>query len=117
MTARSNVSARNQKSMSAPTKGPSGWSRCVMAIADTKQTERSDRRYIAAAMEAPFLDRDYEQELGRRWREHKDHAALNELIESHARLVVRIASRYRSSAIPLGDLVQEGNIGLMEAAI
>ena len=88
-----------------------------MAIADTKQTERSDRRYIAAAMEAPFLDRDYEQELGRRWREHKDQVALNELIESHARLVVRIASRYRSSAIPLGDLVQEGNIGLMEAAI
>ncbi|HLI11829.1 MAG TPA: RNA polymerase factor sigma-32 [Alphaproteobacteria bacterium] len=87
-----------------------------MAFADNKQTERSDRRYIAAAMDAPFLEREYEQELGRRWRDQRDQAALNELIESHARLVVRIASRYRSSSIPLGDLVQEGNIGLMEAA-
>jgi RNA polymerase sigma-32 factor len=88
-----------------------------MAIADNKSTERSDRRYIAAAMDAPFLEREYEQELGRRWRDDKDETALHELIESHARLVVRIASRYRSSSIPLGDLVQEGNIGLMEAAL
>lgn len=89
----------------------------MMAMANTKDTERSDRRYIAAAMDAPYLEREYEQELGRRWRDHKDEDALNELIESHARLVVRIASRYRSSSIPLGDLVQEGNIGLMEAAL
>jgi RNA polymerase sigma-32 factor len=88
-----------------------------MMTGDSKNTERSDRRYIAAAMEAPFLEREYEQELGRRWRDKRDEAALHELIESHARLVVRIASRYRASSIPLGDLVQEGNIGLMEAAI
>lgn len=88
-----------------------------MMISDNKNTERSDRRYIATAMEAPYLERAYEQELGRRWRERRDEAALHELIESHARLVVRIASRYRASAVPLGDLVQEGNIGLMEAAI
>jgi len=88
-----------------------------MMTSDSKNTERSDRRYIAAAMEAPFLEREYEQELGRRWRDKRDEAALHELIESHARLVVRIASRYRASSIPLGDLVQEGNIGLMEAAI
>lgn len=88
-----------------------------MAMANAKNTERSDRRYIAAAMEAPFLERAYEQELGRRWRDGHEEQALHELIESHARLVVRIASRYRSSSIPLGDLVQEGNIGLMEAAL
>ena len=88
-----------------------------MMIGNNKATERSDRRYIAAAMEAPYLEREYEQELGRRWRERRDETALHELIESHARLVVRIASRYRASAAALGDLVQEGNIGLMEAAI
>ena len=88
-----------------------------MSIANTKDTERSDRRYIAAAMDAPYLEREYEQNLGRRWRDSKDERALNELIESHTRLVVRIASRYRSSTIPRGDLVQEGNIGLMEAAL
>ena len=88
-----------------------------MATGNTKATERSDRRYIAATMDAPYLERGYEQELGRRWRDRKDEQAINELIESHTRLVVRIASRYRSSSIPLGDLVQEGNIGLMEAAL
>lgn len=88
-----------------------------MAMANARNTERSDRRYIAATMEAPFLERAYEQELGRRWRDGHEEQALHELIESHARLVVRIASRYRSSSIPLGDLVQEGNIGLMEAAL
>ena len=86
-------------------------------IGDNKATERSDRRYISATMEAPYLEREYEQELGRRWRERHDEAALHELIESHARLVVRIASRYRASSASLGDLVQEGNIGLMEAAL
>jgi len=88
-----------------------------MMISDNKDTERSDRRYIATAMEAPYLEREYEQELGRRWRERRDETALHELIESHARLVVRIASRYRASGVPLGDLVQEGNIGLLEAAV
>ncbi len=88
-----------------------------MIAADSKETQRSDRRYIAATMEAPYLEREYEQELGRRWREKHDETALHELIESHGRLVVRIASRYRASAVPLGDLVQEGNIGLMEAAL
>jgi len=86
-------------------------------IGDNKATERSDRRYISATMGAPYLEREYEQELGRRWRERHDEAALHELIESHARLVVRIASRYRASSASLGDLVQEGNIGLMEAAL
>ncbi len=88
-----------------------------MALIDAKETQRSDRRYIAAAMDAPYLERDYEQELGRRWRDKKEESALHELIESHARLVVRIASRYRASSASLGDLVQEGNIGLMEAAL
>ena len=88
-----------------------------MALIDTKETQRSDRRYIAAAMDAPYLEREYEQELGRRWRDRKEEKALHELIESHARLVVRIASRYRASSASLGDLVQEGNIGLMEAVL
>jgi len=86
-------------------------------IGNSKATEQSDRRYIAAAMDAPYLEREYEQKLGRRWREQHDEGALHELIESHARLVVRIASRYRASSAALGDLVQEGNIGLMEAAL
>ena len=79
-------------------------------------TTRSDRRYIATAMSAPLLERDHEAMLARRWRQHGDEAALHELTESYARLVVRVASRFRSFGLPIGDLVQEGNVGLMEAA-
>ena len=87
-----------------------------MSFVNSANTERSDRRYIAAAMEAPYLERAYEQDLARRWRDAKDEAALHELIASHARLVVRVAWDFRRSGLPLGDLVQEGNIGLAQAA-
>src|SRR5687767_5194635 len=87
-----------------------------MAIVNSSGTERSDRNYIAATMEATYLDRGREEDLARRWRDHKDEASLHELMESHARLVVRIAWDFRRSGMPLGDLVQEGNIGLAEAA-
>lgn len=78
--------------------------------------EYSDRRYIAAAMRAPMLERDYEVDLGRRWRDDEDHTALNELVESHVRLVVRIASGFRGYGLPVSDLIQEGNVGLLQAA-
>ena len=87
-----------------------------MSQISTAATERSNRRYISATMEAPLLERDHEADVARRWLEKRDTAALHELIESHARLVVRIAAGFRSSGLPLADLVQEGNIGLMEAA-
>lgn len=79
-------------------------------------TDRSDRRYIAAAMEAPLLERDHEAELARRWLEDHDQTALHEIITAHVRLVVRIASRFRGYGLPVSDLIQEGNIGLLEAA-
>jgi RNA polymerase sigma-32 factor len=67
-------------------------------------------------MDAPFLERDHEFELARRWREAGDAKALHELVFSYARFVVKIASRFRGYGLPFGDLVQEGNVGLMEAA-
>ena len=87
-----------------------------MSQISTAATERSNRRYISATMQAPLLERDHEADVARRWLADHDTAALHELIESHARLVVRIAAGFRSSGLPLADLVQEGNIGLMEAA-
>lgn len=77
---------------------------------------QSDRSYIAASMKAPLLERKYEQDLARRWLDDRDESALHEIIEAHARLVVKIAMGFRASGLPLGDLVQEGNVGLMEAA-
>ncbi len=87
-----------------------------MSYANSSAIERSDRRYIATSMAAPLLERGYEADLARRWLDERDEGALHELIEAHARLVVRIASGFRASGLPLGDLVQEGNVGVMEAA-
>jgi len=87
-----------------------------MALVKATQTERSDRRYIAAAMDVPLLERDHEVNLAKRWLEKRDEKALHELVGAHARLVVRIAAGFRASGLPLADLIQEGNIGLMEAA-
>lgn len=87
-----------------------------MAQSVSSGADLGDRRYIAAAMRAPMLEREYEAELGRRWRDEKDEQALDELVESHIRLVVRIASGFRGYKLPVSDLIQEGNIGLLEAA-
>ena len=78
--------------------------------------ERGNRRYANAVMQAPVLEKEHEFELARRWREDKDEAALHELIEAYARFVLRIAWKFKGYGLPVGDLVQEGNIGLMEAA-
>ncbi len=67
-------------------------------------------------MEAPLLERDYEFELARRWRELDDVEALHELVRAYTRLVISTAARFRNYGLPMGDLVQEGNVGLMQAA-
>ena len=77
-----------------------------MIRADTKETDRSNRRYIAASMEAPLLERQQEADLARAWLRDRDEAALHEIIESHARLVVRIAVGFRGRAV-----VDDGSVG------
>jgi RNA polymerase sigma-32 factor len=51
-----------------------------------------------------------------RWREERDQAALDRLASAHMRLVVAIAARFRNFGLPMGDLIQEGHVGLLEAA-
>ncbi len=87
-----------------------------MAHIDTPETQRANRRFIKAAMQAPMLDADRELELARRWREDRDEQALHELTTAYMRLVVSMASRFRNYGLPIGDLVQEGCVGLMQAA-
>jgi RNA polymerase sigma-32 factor len=88
----------------------------MMAVANGNFPDKNDRRYISAAMDAPMLEREYEAELARRWRDDEDADALHEIIEAHIRLVVRIASKFKGYGLPIGDLIQEGNRGLLEAA-
>lgn len=75
-----------------------------------------DRAYVAKVMKAPMLEREEERALARRWRDRGDEAALSRLVTSHVRLSVRFAMRFRGYGHSVGDLMQEGNAGLLEAA-
>lgn len=83
---------------------------------DNSDTQKADRDYIRSSMNAPTLSKEHEQDLARRWLEKADEAALHELTSAYARLVVSIANKFKFYGLPLGDLIQEGNIGLMTAA-
>jgi RNA polymerase sigma-32 factor len=87
-----------------------------MAMSDTASGELAYRRLVRDSMSRPLLSREHELDLARRWRENDDEAALHELVQSYMRLVVATSSRFRNYGLPLSDLVQEGVVGLMQAA-
>jgi RNA polymerase sigma-32 factor len=74
------------------------------------------RTMIRAAMKAPYLERDEEHALARRWKEHRDQHALHRITVAHMRLVISMAGKFRYFGLPMGDLIQEGHVGLLEAA-
>ncbi|WP_315924708.1 RNA polymerase factor sigma-32 [Mesorhizobium sp. SP-1A] len=78
--------------------------------------DTAGRTFIRAAMAAPYLERDEEHELARRWKEADDQEALHRIAVSHMRLVIAMATRFRHFGLPISDLVQEGHVGLLEAA-
>ncbi len=71
--------------------------------------------YIGAVHQIPVLSVEDEQALARRFREGDDLDAARDLVHSHLRFVVHVARGYNGYGLPLGDLIQEGNIGLMKA--
>jgi RNA polymerase sigma-32 factor len=71
--------------------------------------------YVDRVTRIPVLSRDDEQTLAQRLRDHGDVEAARALVLSHLRFVVHIARGYAGYGLPMGDLVQEGNIGLMKA--
>lgn len=72
-------------------------------------------RYLDEIRRFPMLQPQEEYMLARRWREHGDREAAHKLVTSHLRLVAKIAMGYRGYGLPLGEVVSEGNIGLMQA--
>jgi len=72
-------------------------------------------QYVHASMSIPMLSAEEEVALATRLREHADLDAARQLVMSHLRFVVRIARGYNGYGLALGDLIQEGNIGLMKA--
>ena len=74
------------------------------------------QQFVRTAMAAPFLERGNEHDLAVRWRDEGDEDALHALTEAHMRLVISIAVRFRHYGLPVADLIQEGHVGLLEAA-
>ena len=72
-------------------------------------------RYLREVRQFPLLLPEEEFMLAKRWREHDDAEAAHRLVTSHLRLVAKIAMGYRGYGLPLGELISEGNIGLMQA--
>ena len=73
------------------------------------------RRYLNAVDDFPVLDRAAELKLARRWRSKKDRKAGDDLVQANLRYVVQIALKYRGYGIKVADLIEEGNLGLLEA--
>ena len=71
--------------------------------------------YLEEIRRFPMLDRQEEYMLAKRWREHGDRDAAHKLVNSHLRLVARIATGYRGYGLPISEVISEGNVGLMQA--
>jgi RNA polymerase sigma-32 factor len=78
-------------------------------------TEGGLSHYLAEIRKFPMLEPQEEYMLGKRWREHGDSDAAHKLITSHLRLVAKIAMGYRGYGLPIGEVISEGNVGLMQA--
>ena len=72
-------------------------------------------RYLEEIRQFPMLEPQEEYMLAKSWREHGDREAAHKLVTSHLRLVARIAMGYRGYGLPIGEVVSEGNVGLMQA--
>lgn len=72
-------------------------------------------RYLDEIRKFPMLEPQQEYMLAKRYQEHGDRTAAHELVTSHLRLVAKIAMGYRGYGLPIGEVVSEGNVGLMQA--
>ncbi|MCO5133032.1 MAG: RNA polymerase sigma factor RpoH [Phyllobacteriaceae bacterium] len=72
-------------------------------------------RYMQEIRKFPMLEPDEEYMLAKRYQEHNDPEAAHKLVTSHLRLVAKIAMGYRGYGLPIGEVVSEGNVGLMQA--
>ena len=77
--------------------------------------EGSLSKYLQEIRKFPMLEPQEEYMLGKRWKEHEDSEAAHRMVTSHLRLVAKIAMGYRGYGLPIGEVISEGNVGLMQA--
>jgi RNA polymerase sigma-32 factor len=77
--------------------------------------EQGLSRYLSEIRKFPLLEKGQEFMLAKRWQEHQDSSAAEQMVTSHLRLVAKIAMGYRGYGLPMGEVISEGNVGLMQA--
>ena len=77
--------------------------------------EQGLSRYLSEIRKFPLLEKGQEFMLAKRWQEHQDSRAAEQMVTSHLRLVAKIAMGYRGYGLPMGEVISEGNVGLMQA--
>ncbi|MEZ5936843.1 MAG: RNA polymerase sigma factor RpoH [Hyphomonadaceae bacterium] len=87
----------------------------TMSASIALSPEQGLSRYLSEIRKFPLLEKGEEFMLAKRWREHEDPEAAEKLVTSHLRLVAKIAMGYRGYGLPMGEVISEGNVGLMQA--
>lgn len=87
----------------------------AFSMAIPMATEGNLSRYLQDIRKFPMLSAEEELNLARRWRDNADEPAAHKLVTSHLRLVAKIAMGYRGYGLPVGELISEGNVGMMQA--
>jgi RNA polymerase sigma-32 factor len=77
--------------------------------------DRSGKGYLDNIRRFEMLEKDQEYALAKRWREHGDRDAANQLVTSHLRLAAKTAMNFRGYGLPISEIISEGNVGLMQA--
>ena len=77
--------------------------------------EQGLSRYLSEIRKFPLLEKNEEFMLAQRWAQHQDSEAAEKMVTSHLRLVAKIAMGYRGYGLPIGEVISEGNVGLMQA--
>ena len=86
-----------------------------IALPATLTPEQGLQNYLREIQKFPILEADEEYNLAKAWADKGDYTAAQKLVTSHLRLVAKIAMGFRGYGLPVGELIAEGNIGLMQA--
>jgi len=103
------------KSLSTKTSAKDATYTGNMKLSVALSPEQGLNSYLQEIRKFPMLEKDEEFRLAKRWVEDGDTAAAEKMVTSHLRLVAKIAMGYRGYGLPIGEIISEGNVGLMQA--